>query len=525
MAKLRMPKGELTSVSSGGNGNSGDVPFDTSEPSAVETATAMLEGGEEDGEGADGLGDWETVAEDGEIIEGNQAGNQTVCETCGAAGSNVGATFQFECGCVEDAMAGVTTPCPKSTIEPIIVTPEEIAEDDIAEDDAITNEEAESILSGATDAAEATTPPAPEEQPVVDGEWKLEPELKVAVERMRARQQWEESVASAKESLVEITLELADLKGKAKSAKEEFDDAIERLSDLLSRNPDYNPSASLMNTRPVAEAPAVTSPASESPTLAENGEADRPTAEAAAAHLGQSPPTDWRSTPITCLTSLTPKLIERLEEAGLTTMGKLEDRRAEIALSNGGEKWPKGIGEVKITAIEDAVIDWLTENRDKAVFQDLASGKAREEQAEEQVQSVEGEQVEQTAEQPADEQPVAEEAPAEFTTTTDAANPPSPPFSATPDEVAAMIRRAADLNTGESGCLESKYLDAVWTEGYEAFQAHKGFPNCEYRPSQAQDDWLRGWMSARATKEYETKEAATAVPVLKDRLLFDADDI
>lgn len=60
------------------------------------------------------------------------------------------------------------------------------------------------------------------------------------------------------------------------------------------------------------------------------------------------------------------KLCERLIEAGADTIGRLEKLRAEIAM--GREKWPRGIGEKKITDIENAVIEWLTKNRDSAVF-------------------------------------------------------------------------------------------------------------------------------------------------------------
>jgi hypothetical protein len=66
----------------------------------------------------------------------------------------------------------------------------------------------------------------------------------------------------------------------------------------------------------------------------------------------------WRKAPIKEL-GLTEKLAELLPE----TIGDLEDLRADIA--TGKKEWPKGIGNGKVTMIEDAVIDWLTKHRDK----------------------------------------------------------------------------------------------------------------------------------------------------------------
>lgn len=62
---------------------------------------------------------------------------------------------------------------------------------------------------------------------------------------------------------------------------------------------------------------------------------------------------EWRKAPTTDL-GLAPKLAEKLPE----TIGELEDLRAAIA--TGKKEWPKGIGNGKVTQVEDAVIGWLT---------------------------------------------------------------------------------------------------------------------------------------------------------------------
>jgi len=63
--------------------------------------------------------------------------------------------------------------------------------------------------------------------------------------------------------------------------------------------------------------------------------------------------------PITSL-GLSAGLNERLYDAGVNTIGNLEELRSEITM--GREKWPKGIGEAKVTIIEDAVLTWLANN-------------------------------------------------------------------------------------------------------------------------------------------------------------------
>ena len=59
-------------------------------------------------------------------------------------------------------------------------------------------------------------------------------------------------------------------------------------------------------------------------------------------------------------------LNEKLAQAGIETMGQLEDHRAAVAESRA--VWPKGIGEAKVTAITEAFIDWkngLQEDEDE----------------------------------------------------------------------------------------------------------------------------------------------------------------
>lgn len=70
----------------------------------------------------------------------------------------------------------------------------------------------------------------------------------------------------------------------------------------------------------------------------------------------------WRKAPFAEL-HLTEKQNDLFAAVGVTTIGGLEDLRAEIAMAK--SVWPKGIGPAKITDIENRLIDWLDKNRDR----------------------------------------------------------------------------------------------------------------------------------------------------------------
>jgi hypothetical protein len=84
-----------------------------------------------------------------------------------------------------------------------------------------------------------------------------------------------------------------------------------------------------------------------------------------------TPPADWQTAPLDDL-GLPPAIQSKLEDASITTVGPLESLRADI--SQGRAKWPKGIGPAKVTAIEDAVISWLSRNRDAAALAAVSTG-------------------------------------------------------------------------------------------------------------------------------------------------------
>jgi hypothetical protein len=73
-------------------------------------------------------------------------------------------------------------------------------------------------------------------------------------------------------------------------------------------------------------------------------------------------PEAWRTAAFSEL-GLTAKQNELFESSGVTTIGGIEDLRAQIA--EGKAEWPKGIGTAKVTDIENRIVSWLDKNRDK----------------------------------------------------------------------------------------------------------------------------------------------------------------
>lgn len=68
-------------------------------------------------------------------------------------------------------------------------------------------------------------------------------------------------------------------------------------------------------------------------------------------------PESWRLMGVDCLPRLDPKIVDRLESAGYTTLGKLSD-----LMNDQGQWWNKeigrGFGEAKATAVSDAFADF-----------------------------------------------------------------------------------------------------------------------------------------------------------------------
>lgn len=156
---------------------------------------------------------------------------------------------------------------------------------------------------------------------------------------------------AAEEKCAAAELVVETLKGELKEAKEAYDDAVNDLRKLAR-------GARQDRSRPLFDRSKSTA-ADGQPQLGRHADVF------AAPGVTPGASTAWRSRSIAEL-DLGDALSERLENSGISTIGQLQDMQEQIAL--GREKWPKGIGAAKITKIEDAVIAWLSKNRDAGLL-------------------------------------------------------------------------------------------------------------------------------------------------------------
>lgn len=305
--------------------------------------------------------------------------------------------------------------------------------------------------------------------------------------------EWKLKIRQAQETFTDIAIAHAESQANTKALKKQMDLALEMLRDVISDGP--KPAV-----KPIAET-----------THAENGlnsiPAETPTSDKTPDSAPKPyPQGDWRSVPIADL-GLPNSLAEKLADACLVTIGNLEDRRAAISL--GHEKWPKGIGVAKITAIEDAVIAWLSKHRDAAVL------------AESRCETIEvvGETIEaipgtistssETAEllsETVDMVEAVEPKPKKKT------RKPKDVASDANSDAAGILLRAKQIDDNSPDCLDHKHSDGdkFWQSGFEAWDQNAELSDCPYIPGAEQDDWLRGWMTHDFAEKYEVENIREA---------------
>lgn len=163
--------------------------------------------------------------------------------------------------------------------------------------------------------------------------------------QQRAEREFNEEITQLSVMLAEASIARHRIEAELKNAKQQEKHILERLEHRTSRGP------LVVTEQAQDESPAVVAQVTQSSD-------------------------DWRKCNLAELQTfkLTKNTYEKLVEAGIETIGQLEDMRAEISL--GKAKWPKGIGKAKVTQIEDAVTEWLTKNRDSALFQSAGQPQA-----------------------------------------------------------------------------------------------------------------------------------------------------
>jgi hypothetical protein len=298
--------------------------------------------------------------------------------------------------------------------------------------------------------AQAAEPVATEPAPV------LSPE-----DHFTARQE------AATEHYVTCSIARARLEAALKVAKKREKDALENLSEIIDRGVEPAP---LFDPKPNRQEATDVAPDAGRRPILPPGCTSTTTPAGIAIHdpecNGTAPPTGdanaWKSACISKL-QLKPALQEKLIEAGITTIGELEAFRAKVG--DRREDWPKGIGEAKITAIEDAVVNWLTKNRDSQLFSSEGGGvESRSVDAEESSTYPDlGQWYEMTEEQ----------------------------------QTAWLNERAVQLDSDDVDVLANRVAegcDDFFTDGCEASEAGDLIANCEHQPGLECDAWILGWL-------------------------------
>lgn len=222
--------------------------------------------------------------------------------------------------------------------------------------------------------------------------------------------------------LSRCVLHVMACKAELKHAQAEEKEVAELLQKLLYRGPE--------------KLPLFDSPIRKPGDPIGNGPAAKPVVD----------PNAWRTVPISKL-DLKPKLIEKLQENGIDTIGQLEDLRAQGNAKGVGLRSVKGIGDAKVTEIEDQVLAWLSANRDAGVFA-----------------AVNGQAI--------------------TTAYMSAAEWEALPF----EEVEPHLQLRVEVLYGTDPVDREKF-----SGGCAAYLAGHILSDCPFIPGPEQDDWLRGW--------------------------------
>ena len=322
-------------------------------------------------------------------------------------------------------------------------------------------------VDGETISITAETTSQESETTIQDGETE-DPQVVTEMEPVTAAQEikpspqeiaqlaWKLRIREISDELAEAALERLEAESRYKAAKNREKAIVEQLSEVMKEGPRVMP---LFDRQPDQQSSV------HGVAVAESVAPDAQTWAESTQPVVIEPLTDdaWRSVRLSEL-RLKPKLQERLEEAGVDTIGRLEDLRAEI--SQGREKWPKGIGKAKITEIEDAVIAWLSKNRDAQVLADAQAQVHAQAQAE----TIQDESAE----------PLANVEEAEF------------------DPCARAVELDDLANPADLTNLDPKHPDGAgyWQSGVDAYNQDAKVSECPYVAGPEADDWIRGWLSA-----------------------------
>lgn len=266
----------------------------------------------------------------------------------------------------------------------------------------------------------------------------------------------------AEEQFIELAIDRARLEVALKTAKKLEKDALEELSDLIDQGPQ----------RPISR------PTSPPPQRQESQPATTEATDVApdsgeitsTAPATESENTAWREASVTQL-GLKPSLETLLIEThSIATIGQLVDLQTKIG--DRREDWPKGIGEAKITQIEDAMTTWLSRNRDRVNDS----------------RNVPVTVVDETTSQESEE-------PETGHADIDAANEEWEAMT-TEQQCEWLNARCVQVDSDVLDDLDLRGTDSEeqWQEGVEAYDSDDQAHNCPYGPGVDCDAWLQGWL-------------------------------
>ncbi len=159
--------------------------------------------------------------------------------------------------------------------------------------------------------------------------------------------EWEhyQAIREAHERVHEAQQKYDTRKGQAKAAKEQLELAYTELSNLIAEGP----------KRPDPQKKL---------SFDEGGTADqKETHHDNDATQAKIDATDWERTPIIEILTLTEKQREKLEEAGIWTIGQFENVRGGRNRDYPrGLRSIRGVGEKTVDTWEDDVVNWLSKN-------------------------------------------------------------------------------------------------------------------------------------------------------------------
>lgn len=211
---------------------------------------------------------------------------------------------------------------------------------------------------------EAATPAAPEP---ACGEKKclVSEEIVVTFNQLdtateQSQIEFEEEIAALEQIVIAAMLRRMDCEAKLKNAKSDEKAAAKELQAAKARGPETLPlfEGQKSSNDELAATPSTTQATGEAGPVASTETETGDTATIATVSDA------WRAVSINEL-GLPPKLTERLVESGIATIGQLEDQRGKGSIHGSGLREVEGIGAKKAEQIEDAVLNWLTINRDR----------------------------------------------------------------------------------------------------------------------------------------------------------------